>query len=104
MPDRLKALDQSGKSDLEVIDLDDALFLFGLRLIQGCTTEPELKTVWFRYASHWHRVCLPEVFFYLREACIERAKQFGGELIDTTLKQASLFPTQERGHQGAVNA
>jgi hypothetical protein len=104
MTERLTALDHSGKSDLEVIDLDDALFLFGLRLIQGCTNESELKAVWFRYASHWHRVSLPEVFFYLREACIERAIQFGGELSVIPLKQASLYPPEGEAHQGAVNA
>ena len=104
MSDRLKALDRSGKSDREVDSLDDALFLFALRLVQGCTSETELKETWFRYAGHWRHVCDPKAFFYLRKACIERASQVGGELNQRSPRQTSLFADKEVGQPGAPNA
>lgn len=62
---RWEELDASEKSDLDVgaiglqagnseIErrIEDAIFLFALRLLQG--TEPcRLKDVWLRYAPHW---------------------------------------------------
>lgn len=76
-------MDASGKSDLgvEAIGLqagdpeisrriDDAIFLFALRLLQG-TEVNRLKDVWLAYADHWRRRIPADAIEYLKGVVVD---------------------------------
>ena len=56
-----KTLAASSLTDLDVNDLDQALFLFALRKIQK-TPAADVREVWKRYVPFWKRRLLPEAF------------------------------------------
>lgn len=60
------ALAASSLTDLDVDDLDQALFLFALRKVQKAPAA-DLSGVWKRYAPYWKRRLLPEAFRIVAE-------------------------------------
>lgn len=63
--DRWHTLTSSTLTDLDVTDLDEALFLFALRKVEEAG---DPKEVWTRFSPHWQERMPPEAFRVVVEA------------------------------------
>lgn len=67
-------LNQSGKGDKNVWGLNDALFLFALRMVQGAKVS-DLEGVWKRYQTWWIRQLPGDAYYYVKCEVARRATE-----------------------------
>jgi hypothetical protein len=60
-PSRLLTLIESGKTDLDVRDLDEALFLFAVNKVREASSR-ELPRLWLKYGKYWRERLSEEAF------------------------------------------
>lgn len=71
-------LAESGKTDLEVDDLNEAIFLFALDLVRTCPDENFME-MGHRYCPHWRKRMPPEAWVIVKEEIKHRLKQMEGK-------------------------
>ena len=76
-PDRWHALAASTLTDLDVTDLDEALFLFALRKVEEASDPEE---AWTRLSRWWRERMPPEAFRVVEEACDDRVAFTSGRV------------------------
>ena len=76
-PDRWHTLASSALTDLDVTDLDEALFLFALRKVKEAGDPEE---VWTRFSRWWRERMPPNAFRLVDEACDDRVAFTSGRV------------------------
>lgn len=88
-PDYWRALSLAGKSDQDVVNLDEAIFLFAVGKIRESSNHAHL---WERYARHWRR-SLPSAAVSVLMAFWEETVRGRQGKVE---KEASLLPVQTK--------
>jgi hypothetical protein len=100
-PSRLRALVESGKTDLDVTDLDEALFLFAVNKVREASSR-DLPRLWLKYGNYWRERLSREAFgmverIYQESTSTEKGT---GEKFQQMRMDEICSPRNTRDHTG----